>query len=422
MPPTQQAPRRFHYAWVICLACTLSASCSLGIATTVFSVYMSPIMDAYGFSKAETSLIPTVATLACTLFILIGTRLYHKTGIRFGVMLGLLSFALSNVLFAFSTHLAGFYIGAVFSGIPTAISGILPISMIITNWFSRRKGLALGLSMSGSGIGTIVAPPIIAGSIEANGLRLTLLLEAALVFVLAVAVFLLLRAKPEDMGLTKYGQEDAGQNGAAAHRPEEDCRPRLSGRWGAPLVMASMLLFGYIGVAVTSHISVHYVALGYQNTFAAVMVSIFGVSVICGKLLLGVLSDRLGCYAANYIHFGLLFLAMLLFCFVNRSIAAAYLSPLLLGLGHPILSIGSSLWLPELFPPHRYASYLSLAMFLIYLGGSVGTAITGVVASWSGNYILSFLLMLACALAGAAIIQGAFICLRAKARGGRPGQ
>lgn len=407
-----QISRHIHYAWIICLACTLSSACSLGIATTVFSIYMSPIMNAYGFSKAETSLIPTVATLACTLFILIGTSLYRKLGIRAGVALGLLSFALSNVLFAISSHLVGFYIGAVFSGIPTAISGILPISIIITNWFSKCKGFALGLAMSGSGIGTIIAPPIIARSVEVNGLRQTLLFEAALIFALAILVFSLLRPSPELLGLTKYGQSSAAQD-AISSVPLAP-QYRLDSQYTLILVMIAMFLFGYIGVAVTSHISVHYVALGYKNTFAASMVSIFGISVICGKLLLGLLADRLGCYITNCLHFSMLALAMTLFCYVHTNFYFAYLSPLFLGLGHPILSIGASLWLPELFRPERYASYLGTAMFLVYLGGSVGTAVTGLLADYSGNYILAFLLMLTCAVAGALIIQGAFLSLKNK--------
>ena len=101
------------------------------------------------------------------------------------------------------------YISSFFTGIFFLNAALIPVSMMITNWFVKKRGLAMSIAMAGIGVGGTIFSPIITTLLEYYGWRHTYQIMALIILVLAFpAAFFLLRKSPQDMGLLPYGSQE----------------------------------------------------------------------------------------------------------------------------------------------------------------------------------------------------------------------
>jgi MFS family permease len=101
------------------------------------------------------------------------------------------------------------YAARILMGISLGFVGVLPSVVLVTNWFERRRGVALGILLAGTSIGGVVIPPIATPLIAGYGWRTAMVVLSLLIWlVLAPAILLLVKDRPADIGLTPDG--DAG--------------------------------------------------------------------------------------------------------------------------------------------------------------------------------------------------------------------
>ena len=90
-------------------------------------------------------------------------------------------------------------------------------SLFLPNWFVRRRGMAIGIAFAGVGVGSIILLPWVQTVIEGAGWRAACLAMGTLLLVVLAPINLLLRKRPEDMGLRPDG--DAAPSSSAAPPP-----------------------------------------------------------------------------------------------------------------------------------------------------------------------------------------------------------
>ena len=96
MKPNQ----KLHYAWVICLCCSLAMFCVAGLTSTCFSVFSPYLISQAGLSGAQTSSLLTIRGLASFLALFVVTQYTSKLGLRAGISLGTLATALGFLFYA----------------------------------------------------------------------------------------------------------------------------------------------------------------------------------------------------------------------------------------------------------------------------------------------------------------------------------
>jgi len=188
--------KRRHYAWIICIACTVLQFCNIGLIGNAFSVYLPYLNSVLGLTKTQAS---TTTTIRC-LFALFGMLLVHpylkKLGFRRGVSLASLLGALAYVLYSLAKSYPLVCVAAALSGFAYAFGGMLPVCVLIRNWFYTHDALALGLCMAGSGVASMLAPPLLTACITNHSLSAAFFSEALLMCLCAVVVYILVRAEP----------------------------------------------------------------------------------------------------------------------------------------------------------------------------------------------------------------------------------
>jgi MFS family permease len=209
-------------------------------------------------------------------------------------------------------------------GAGSSFLGYTGQALFLPNWFARRRGLAIGIAYAGVGVGSIVMFPWFQALIEQAGWRSACATLGVVVLVVAGPLNLLLRRRPEDLGLRPDG-DAAPAAGTTARAPLRVVDPawaavdwtlahamRTARFWWVGLALFCGL---YAWYAVQVHQTQVLVETGYtpaQAAWALGAVSLFGIP---GQIALGHLSDRVGreiVWTLGCLGFALTYSALLL--------------------------------------------------------------------------------------------------------------
>lgn len=152
--------RKIHYGWVICVTCTLLLFVTMGTVSNGFSIYLPYIMAERGLTHAQTSSLVTLRCLVAFVAMLLIGGYYRKVSLRVGTGLAVCCAGLAFWLYSAAETYPLFCVGAAVSGISYGLGSIIPVSILINRWFDQHRALALSICASGSGIATIVLPPV----------------------------------------------------------------------------------------------------------------------------------------------------------------------------------------------------------------------------------------------------------------------
>jgi MFS family permease len=198
---------KLHYAWVV-----LFAACMLNIASRAdhgsFGVFVEPLVELFGWSRGDISAAYSIAFIVGLPAVVIMGWLGDRYGARWLMIGAALLITLGTYLIGTVTELwqfyvfYGFFVGSMGHA---AFTVLLPV--ILTRWFDRHMGLAVGIYWAAMGIGPMVFAPLFQWLIETRGWGQAFTLIAIVVGVILLAFSLLVRSSPREMGLAPYGAE-----------------------------------------------------------------------------------------------------------------------------------------------------------------------------------------------------------------------
>ena len=283
-PPAFAPP--WFYGWNIVVIGILSQVLVSGMALTSFSLWVPAWMTEYHAQRA-----PIIGAMTLTLLIaglsapLIG-QLFDRWPSRRLFSIGLGLFALGFFLIANSKVLWEVVWGyGLCMGSATTLSGSVATQALTSRWFRKRLGLALGLAMTGFSVGGITMPPLLAWLLTAFGWRQAALIIGCLGLALIPFVLLIVRNRPEDMGLEP-------EVGSSYPQPSRTWTARqvLTNRNFWPLVLAFTPVFIALkGMA--ANFGPLASDLGVPVSIAAVIIAANNACTIPTKVLLGRLAD-----------------------------------------------------------------------------------------------------------------------------------
>ena len=200
---------KIHYAWVV-----LFAACMLNIASRAdhgsFGVFVEPLVELFGWSRGDISIAYSVAFIVGLPAVVIMGWLGDRYGARWLMIGAALLITIGTYLIGTITELwqfyvyYGFFVGSMGHA---AFTVLLPV--IITRWFDRYMGMAVGIYWAAMGIGPMIFAPVFQWLIETRGWAQAFTLIAIIVGVILFAFSLLIRSSPKEMGLKPYGAEQA---------------------------------------------------------------------------------------------------------------------------------------------------------------------------------------------------------------------
>ncbi len=215
MTNTRQRLNKLFFGWWIVFSGFLLQAVNGGLLFHGFTVYFLPLQQEFGWSRA---LVATGFTLTRAEGALIGPLegwAIDKFGPRIIVVVGIILFGAGFIAFSATNSVLHYFLAFLLLSLGSSLGGFLPVSATITNWFARKRALALGIAMTGMGIGGLVVP-VLAWSITTYGWRPTAFASGILVWAIGIPSALLLRHKPEPYGYLPDGAQQAPAAGPSA--------------------------------------------------------------------------------------------------------------------------------------------------------------------------------------------------------------
>lgn len=382
--------------WLVCAGCTLLLFCTVGLTTSSFSVYQPYLIEIIGLSNTQASMVVTVRTLFSLLGVMAVQRYIDLAGLRRGLILMNLLAALSFFIFGLARDYLSCCVAAALLGLCYGLGGTVSVSIALKRVFTAHQTLALGISSAGTGVATIVWPPVATGLISALSLRHALWMEA--VFLLVAALIALCLIGPE----VNVRPAQLKADDMKSPRSPEEKRSLI-------LVCCAALLIGAMGNTGWNHLSVLYSTEGADLVTVSGLISFVGLALTLGKILFGGVTDRVGGRKAAIIFCSILILGEALACLAGRLIMPiALVSMLCMGLGLPISTVGFSSMASDLSTPAHYPSTLRYFQVCYMVGSFVTGPVPGMIADRCGSYIPSYYILTAFAAINLTLIIFAY--------------
>ena len=385
--------KRIHYGWAVCAAATGLIFITMGTVSNGFSVYLPFILAERGLTNAQTS---SLVTLRCLVafFAMLGIGWYYKAfSLRAGTAVAACCAGAAFLLYSIAGDYRTFCVGAAVSGLSYGFGSMIPASILMARWFEKRRALALSICGTGSGIATIVLPPVTTRLVERLTMAGAFRAEAVFIFSLTAVIFLLLRNDPAEKGLPPFGQEGESA-GESTENEKTPVRSRsLTPRMWALMALVSLCMGGLANPGF-SHLSVLFTTEGFSPMVTALIISGTGITITLGKLLYGGTTDRIGGKRSSLLFGGILLIGHILCCLTfTGSLALCIAIVVCLGVGYPIATIGPSVWSGDMSSPDQFPKVVR-RLQVIYAGGALAFAsVPGILADrFGGSYLPAYML------------------------------
>ena len=306
-PPLGHPPGRIYPGWWIVLATASGQLIQGGFVFWCMGLYTATFEDVFGAPRAQINLIETCLTVATNLLSPVAGILIDRWSIRHLMIIGMVAMGLGLLILSQAGTL--FQVWVVWASlIPLGVLliGAIPSAALVSRWFIRRRGLALGLTATGSSLGGFLVPPLMTWLFLEWDWRTGLQVGACICFAVIPIFFWLLRNEPADLGLS--GEPNEASANSSTHTAKTITAD--AGDWGIPQLLRSqifwlqMIVSGSL-LAVTlgmlANLSLHAKDLGVTGQSTAVLYSIIAICSFSGKALTGYLMDRFGIQRCGYL-------------------------------------------------------------------------------------------------------------------------
>jgi sugar phosphate permease len=293
--------RGLHYGWVVVATTFVTMLVTAG-AVGAPGVLLLPLQREFGWSTAAIS---SALALRLMLFGLMGpfaAAFINRYGVRKVTLSALCLIGLGLALSTGMTHIWQLILlwGAVV-GLGTGLTALVLAATISTRWFNSRRGLIVGLLTASSATGQLIFLPLLASIAARAGWRSALGVVCALLATAAVVVWLFMRDRPSDLGLTPFGPADADvpAPAPAAAKVTPIAAAALQSLRDAARTRTFWILFSTFficGASTNGLIQTHFIPFcadnGLAEITAAGVLATMGVFDFFGTIASGWLSDR----------------------------------------------------------------------------------------------------------------------------------
>ena len=412
------ARRNLHYGWVVAGVTFLTMLVTAG-AVGAPGVFIRPLEREFGWDTAEIS---TALAIRLLLFGLMGpfaAALMNRYGLRRVTLAALALIAtgfVSSLAMREVWHLV--LLWGVVVGLGTGMTALVLGATVATRWFTHRRGLVVGLLTASSATGQLVFLPLLANLTDLIGWRLSLLFSCSLLVVAVLAVMLLMRDRPADVGLLPYGEDAAPASDSAPVAAAVSPLGVLRDAARTPVFWVLFASFFICGASTNGLIQTHFIPLcgdfGLAAVGAASILAMMGVFDFFGTVGSGWLSDRYDARKLLFCYYGLRGLSLLYLPFSDFTVVGLSVFAVFYGLDW-IATVPPTV---KLVAAHFGRARANVVFGWVFAGHQLGAAFAAFGAGLSRTVLSTYLP--AFFAAGALCLIAAVLVMTLRRDGGVP--
>ncbi len=394
--PTPPMPRRVFYGWWIVLGSTITLVFSCGIGFYSHGAILDPLRIHYGWSKGTISTALTMYFAVSGVLGMVVGQAIDRFGSKPLLILGSIITGIGFFLLSRITQLWQLYAVYLFLAVGTSCASPMTITTLIANWFVSKRGLAMGLTMSGLSLGGMIMVPFTVYLISHWGLRTALPTLGGLfcLVIIPIASFLI-KQHPADVGQFPDGRQKVPLSvDSSGRRISFGPQMRVWTRVEAMHTTAFWaIVIGFL-LAMTGQLAflVHQVSflsltLGVAGAAKAVSVTT-GASII-SRLFLGSIADRFDKRFVAIFCFLIQGIAVLFMARFHQ-VAVLYLGTFAFGLTMGGIVMMQSLLVGDCFGMVSFGRIIGFSGLFTQLGAAFGPTIAGLIFDATHDYRIAF--------------------------------
>ncbi len=402
---TQKAEAPHHekifYGWWVVAGAFLVLFLGVCSGFYTVSVFLEPLESSFGWNRTQISLGFTIAALLVGLLSPLVGAVVAKVGVKKVMVFGACLVGCSLFALGFIQSLWQYYLSFIVLAAGISSIGLVPNQTLISHWFKKRRGTAMGIIMTGIGLGGMAMISIASAAVQSFGWRWSYRFLGLTVLCLVLpGILLIIRNRPEDMGLLPDGLAPAAEGAKGSSREIGLTVGESLRSLTFYLLCLDMAFYAIIIGGMTQHAIALLRSLSVSDANLTWSLAL-GASV-AGRLLFGAMADRISrkglvtlVWAFHLAGIGaLLFLTgtgvplWLFVIFYGMALGAfATLFPLLLG---------------ERLGVEHFSKIVGLTGLFNIIGMATGAVLLGRIFDATGSYALAVRILLG--IAGAALV------------------
>lgn len=381
---------RSIYHWVILVCCVLTLMFAYSTRIGLAQLFATEILKETGFATSAYFLAGTISSVICIFTGPIAGKLLRGKYMRPTFFICVVGTLVSYACYGFCHSLWQFYLVGALVGIFAMGCCTIPVSVLITNWFEKNRGLMISIAMMGISIGGTVLSPLLSWLIVEFGWRYAyfILCALSLIVLVPIALFVVRRA-PQDVGPEPYGHgEETAVSTKKKNVPASNWNATLKEARKTPILwmFAVGAFLIYFTACFMGHMSYYLQGVGFDAAAVASYISLYSVVAIIGKLVLGRIFDRFGPKIGILFGCGTFFLFLVAFIFVQGSPMMLYFAAVMYGFGTCTATVAIPIMTTSVFGAKNYSELYGFVSAFTMTGSAIGSSAIGLVYDLTGSY------------------------------------
>jgi sugar phosphate permease len=398
---------RVFYGWRVLSGIFMSYTALVGIQVYALPLFFPELKTEFGWSKSSIAYTATlfyltgasITPFVSSLFDRYSARLFMIAG-GFLTIVGLLAYRSMETL----THLTIVYVVLALSQV---CAGQVPTMLIVTRWFKRYRGIAIGITLTGTSVGGAVFPLVFRQVLAVGEWR-----DVIFVYIIISAVLMLLpmilliRSRPEDKGLLPDGDSTETETTDLPLQPETGAGLTLREALRNPAFYILAFTTGALWFTMNGVYNNQSFFLSEELGFGASSYSLISSAIfvfaIVGKLLFGYLSDRFDKILIMVIVVVMLVVGLAFLRMANsENIMILYGYAAVFGLGFGGTFTMIQLVIAEFFAGRSYGKILGILTAVDVACAGISISAVAVMSEHYGSYfpVIDKLIGLTCVVA-----------------------
>jgi sugar phosphate permease len=409
--------KKIFYGWWIVFVITILFF--IGGAAP-FAVVLKQLMVQFHTGRGEVSLSQSISSIAGGLTGILVGRIMNRHNPKTFMLWGSITSGLSMLLISLAHNLAFLYIFFFLGGVAGAFSNAIAMFTILSRWFTRKWGTAIGIAMAGGGIGSILIQPLVGILAQNYGWQATYIFAGLLVLIVNVPLILfVLKDRPESMGLLPDGDKPGNivslESGKITAKPaaimknsgpDNDRFTYLKN----PSLWLMGISFAFVSIgssAITTQEVSFLTDMHVSDTVAATARGItLGIGAVAA-FSSGWLADRL---ISRYVTILFFFFSMVGMLILIPAVSMSQIWPFVIVYGLGIGAGGTLLPIVtrDIFGPRDFSAMFGFVIVMLSAGNSIGAPLAGFMYDATGSYHSVFIIITGVYLAAILCIYFAF--------------
>ncbi len=392
--------RRAYYGWYLLVAAVVGMAIASGVSFWVLGYYVTPLEEEFGWSRTLLQTGISVSLLISGIASPLAGRVVDRYGPRRSIILGTIFTCASYVLLATTSSILEWYLYFSINSFFRGFMFYIPFQVLISRWFDRKRGRAVGIMAMGFSLGGFLMP-LMQRIIDDVGWDASFLFAAAILAVVFLPIGLfMVRDHPHEKGLEVDGESPRAGAGASGPRTFSGLTVKQAIRtwnfWVIALAFATFFfaMFGWMfnGTPV-------YESMGISRETISLILALQAFGGLISRPTFGLLAERIpsielasvglaaimsvGMLLLLFLHDNNLMLAVILFlcCWMIGSAGGPVLEPLIL---------------PKTFGLAHFGAIMGTLFMIETIGQFLVPTVGGAIYELTGEYRLLLLVNVGC--------------------------